>query len=173
MSGTSSANTSADFRLTNEIDLLSSTIQSVLPAQIISGTYNNNKYSTKNKGVILQKSDSKQKLQGRTVAVDKKFKNLQWSLLDSVSQSRADTDRCIQKGMGCSMSRYINRVKMVKGGTVVTHKCIRTESSKVSTFDLQQTKYLKVVHFQKDDPTELLYLMKIGETENQMLLKLS
>ena len=62
---------------------------------------------------------------------------------------------------------------MVKGGTVVTHKCIRTESSKVSTFDLEQTKYLKVVHFQKDDPTELLYLMKIGETENQMLLKLS
>ena len=121
----------------------------------------------------MQKSDSKQKLQGRTVAVDKKFKNLQWSLLDSVSQSRADTDRCIQKGMGCSMSRYINRVKMVKGGTVVTHKCIRTESSKVSTFDLEQTKYLKVVHFQKDDPTELLYLTKIGETENQMLLKLS
>ena len=44
VSGTSSGNTSADFRLTNEIGLLSSTIQSVLPAQIISGTYNNNKY---------------------------------------------------------------------------------------------------------------------------------
>ena len=29
---------------------------------------------------------------------------------------------------------------MVKGGTIVTHKCIRTESSKISTFDLQQTK---------------------------------
>ena len=88
----------------------------------------------------MQKSDSKQTLQGRTEAVDKKLKNLQWSLLDSFSQSSADTDRCIQKGMGCSMSRDINRGAMVKGGTVVTHKFIRTESSKISTFELQQTK---------------------------------
>ena len=29
---------------------------------------------------------------------------------------------------------------MVKGGTVVTHKCIRTETSKIRTFDLRQTK---------------------------------
>ena len=29
---------------------------------------------------------------------------------------------------------------ITKGGTVVTHKCIRTESSKFSTFDLQETK---------------------------------
>ena len=72
--------------------------------------------------------------------VDTKFENLQWSLLDSVSQSSADTDRCIQKGMRFSMPRDINRGAMVKGGTIVTHKCIRTESSKISTFDLQQTK---------------------------------
>ena len=88
----------------------------------------------------MQKSDSKQTLQGRTEAVDKKLKNIQWSLLDSFSQSSADTDRCIQKGMGCSMSRDINRGAMVKGGTAVTHKFIRTESSKISTFELQQTK---------------------------------
>ena len=31
---------------------------------------------------------------------------------------------------------------MEKEGTVVTHKCVRTESSKISTFDLQQTKNL-------------------------------
>ena len=29
---------------------------------------------------------------------------------------------------------------MVKGVAVVTHKCVGTESSKISTFDLQQTK---------------------------------
>ena len=37
--------------------------------------------------VILQKSDSKQKHQGKTTVVDTKLENLQWSLLDSVSQS--------------------------------------------------------------------------------------
>ena len=29
---------------------------------------------------------------------------------------------------------------IVKGGTAVTHKCVGTETSKISTFDLQQTK---------------------------------
>ena len=38
------------------------------------------------------------------------------------------------------MSRDINRGAMVKGGVVVTHKCIRTESSKIGNFYLQQTK---------------------------------
>ena len=79
---------------------------------------------------------------------DTKVENLQWSLLDSVSQSSADTDRCIQKGMGCSMSRDVNRGgETVKGGTVVTHKCVRTESSKISTFDLQQTKIFESSSF--------------------------
>ena len=36
---------------------------------------------------------------------------------------------------------------MVKGGTVVTHKCIRTESSKISIFDLQQTKIFESSSF--------------------------
>ena len=72
--------------------------------------------------------------------VNKKFENLQWSLLDSVSQSSVDTNRYIQKGMGCIMSRDVSRAAMVKGETVFTHKCVGTESSKTSTFDLQQTK---------------------------------
>ena len=38
------------------------------------------------------------------------------------------------------MSRDINRGAMFEGGTVITHKCVGTESSKISTFDLQQTK---------------------------------
>ena len=45
---------------------------------------------------MLQKSDSKRKLQVRTAVVDKKLKNLQWSLRYSVSQSGTVTDGCIQ-----------------------------------------------------------------------------
>ena len=51
---------------------------------------------SKNTGVILQKSDSNQKLKHRTAVVDTKFENLQWLLLDSVSQSSADANRGIQ-----------------------------------------------------------------------------
>ena len=85
VSETSSENTSVDFR-TNKINRL-------IVFNYSSGTSSTNKFqvpitttntSFKNTGVILQKSDSKQTLQGRTAVVDKKFKNLQWSLLDSV-----------------------------------------------------------------------------------------
>ena len=59
---------------------------------------------------------------------------------------------------------------MVKGGTVVTHKCVRTESSKISPFDVQQTKIFERVHFQIDNTTTLLYLGRMGGKGNQMLL---
>ena len=72
--------------------------------------------SIKNTGVALQKSHSKQKLQGKTAVVDKKFENWQWSLLDSVSQSSAGKNKCIQKEMGYQQG------EMVKGGTVATHR---------------------------------------------------
>ena len=45
------------------------------------------------------------------------------------------------------MSRDINRGAMFEGGTVITHKCVGTESSKISTFDLQQTKIFESSSF--------------------------
>ena len=74
--------------------------------------------------------------------------------------------------MGCSISREIKRRVMVNVGTVVIHKYVGTESSKMSTFDLQQTKTLKAVHLQIDSTTALVYLVKMGGTGNQILLKL-
>ena len=92
--------------------------------------------------------------------VNTKFENLQWSLLDSFSQSSTDSDRCIQKGMECSMSRDINRGAMVKGGIAVTHKCVRIESSKISTFDLQQAKIFESSSFSNTGwPKKLLYFV--------------
>ena len=38
------------------------------------------------------------------------------------------------------MSRDINKGSIFKVGTLVTHKCVGTESSKISTSDLQPTK---------------------------------
>ena len=79
--------------------------------------------------------------------VDKNFESLQRSLLCSVSLSSADTKRCIQQVKGDSMSRDTNKGEMVKGGTVVAHKCIRTESSKIRMFDIQQTKVFESSSF--------------------------
>ena len=72
--------------------------------------------------------------------------------------------------MECSMSRDINRGAMVKGVTVVTHKFIGTESSRISTFDLQQTEIFESSLFSN---RQLLYLVKMVGTGNQMLVKLS
>ena len=70
----------------------------------------------------------------------KKLKNLPCSLLDSVSQSSSNTDDASKKGWGAMCQGISTGGAMVKGGTAVTHKCIRTQSSKISTFDLQQIK---------------------------------
>ena len=167
VSRTSSENTSVDFRIyrTNRLVVFnySSSTSSKNKFQIPTATTNTN---IKNTGVILPKSDSKQKPQERPAVMDTKLENLQWSFLDSVSQSSAVTNRCIQKGMGWSILRDINRRAMVKRGTVITYKCVGTESSKISTFDLQQIKFLKAIHFQIDNTTALLYLVKMGGTGN-------
>ena len=141
MSRTSSENSSVDFRI-NKIYWLvvlnySSSASSTNKFKVPTTTKNTN---IKNTVFIMRKSDSKQKIQGRTAVVDTKCENLQWSLLDSVSQSSADTKKCIQKGMVCSLSMDINWGLMIKGKTVIAHKCVGTESSKINIFDLQQTK---------------------------------
>ena len=59
------------------------------------------------------------------------------------------TVKCWYKQMGCSMSRDINMGEMVKGGTAVTHTSVGTESSKISTFDFQQTKIMESSWFSK------------------------
>ena len=88
----------------------------------------------------MQKSDSKQKLSGKISVMGIKFENLQWSLLDSVSHSSTNINRCTQKGLGYSMPRDINRGAMVEGGTVITHNRVGTENSKTNNFDFQKTK---------------------------------
>ena len=148
VSVTSSKNTNVDFRINKTNRRIafnySNSTSSTNKFQVPTTTANT---SIKNTETILQKGNSKQKLQGRTAVVDKKLKNLPWSLLDSVSRSSADTDRYIQKGMGCIMSRDIKRGAMVKGEQIVIDKCIRPESSKISTFDLQRTKIFYISSF--------------------------
>ena len=159
--------------LTKLIGLLSPTILAVLPAQI------NFRYLQQQQiqaGVILQKSDSEQKLQGRTALVDKKFENLQWSLLDLVSQSSADTGRCIQKGMRCSMSRDIIRGRQwSKEKQLLQINVLELKVVKLALLTINKEKSLKAVHFEIDNTTALLCLVKMGGggIGNQMLLKLS
>ena len=89
MPRTSSENSNLNFRIdkTNRLVVFNYS----------SSTSNTNKFlspiTTTNSNI---KNDFKQKLQGRTEVVDAKFENLQSPLLDSVSQSSADTNtRCI------------------------------------------------------------------------------
>ena len=77
--------------------------------------------------------------------LDKKFENLQWSFLDSVSQSSAGKNKCIQKEMGYQQGKWSKEEKLLH-------------------IDLEnKQKFLIVVHFQIDSTTPLLYLVKMGE----------
>ena len=131
VSGTSLENTSVDFRInkTNRlINLLSSTIQAVLPAQInfrylqqqqIQALKTQGSYC---KNVILNRN-SKEELQWW-------IKNLKICngcyLIQSHSQGLIQTDAS-RMGWGAVCQGY-HRGAMVKGGTFITLKCIRTES---------------------------------------------
>ena len=90
----------------------------------------------------MQKSDSKQKFHEE---------ELQWwikkleiynvcYLIQPHIQVLKQTDLSRKEWGGVCQGISIGGGAMVKRGTVVTHKIIRTESSKISTFDLQQTK---------------------------------
>ena len=83
----SSEAVSVDFRInkTNRVIVFnySNSTSSTNKFQVPTTTTNT---SIRNTSVILQKSDSKQKLQGITAVLDTKFENLQCLLLDSVSQ---------------------------------------------------------------------------------------
>ena len=113
MSRTSSEISSVDYRINKTSGLLSSTIQAVLPAQ-------------KQYRYLNQQQIQALKTQGyycKQVILNRNSKEeMQWLI------------------QNLNFSRDINRESVFKGGTVVTHKCVGTESSKISTFDLQQTK---------------------------------
>ena len=138
MSRISLENTGVNFRI-NKINRL-------IVFNYSSSTSSTNKFqvpttaidtSIKNTGVILQKSDSKQKLQGRTAVVDTKLENLQWSLLDSVSQST---------GGQWSKEEQLLHINVLEMKAV-----------KLALFTFNKQKSLKAVHFQIDSTTALLY----------------
>ena len=62
---------------------------------------------------------------------------------------------------------------MVKGGIVVTHKCVRIKSSKISTFDLQQTKIFEGSSFLNRKRHCTTLVCENWGTRIQKLLKLS
>ena len=88
--------------------------------------------------MILQKREYNQYFKGRKAVVGTKFENLQWLWLVKWWYKQRHLEFRIR--WGCSMSTNINREPMEIGETVVTHKCIGTQSSKISLFDLQQEK---------------------------------
>ena len=74
------------------------------------------------------------------------------------------------------MSRDINRGMIVKGGTVLEHiyiNVLELKAVKLALLTFNKQTSLKAVHFQIDNTTALLYLVKMVGTGNQMLLKLS
>ena len=153
--------------------LLPSTIQAVLPVQI------NFRYlqqqpieALKTEGLCCKKvilnGNSKEELQWW-------IKNLKICngryVIQFHSQVLSQTDASSQKAMGCSISRDINRGAMKEEQLL---QQLLTESSEISTFDLQQTKIFESSSFSnRQHHCTTLPCENGGGTGNQMLLKLS
>ena len=69
-----------------------------------------------------------------------------WYLIQSHNQVLIQTDASI-KGRGAVCQGISTGGAMVNGRTLVTHKCIGTESNKISTFDLHRTKIFESSSF--------------------------
>ena len=163
MSRTSSENTSINYRIkkTNRLVAFnySSSTSSTNKFQVPTTTTNT---SIKNTGIILQKSDSKQKLQGKTAVVYTKFENFQWSLLDSVSQSSADKkERHPEKGWGVVCQGISTGEQCLKEEQLLRINVLELKAVKLALLTFNKQKSLKAVHFQIDNIT----LWKWGNRE--------
>ena len=93
--------------------------------------------------------------------VDKKFKNLQWSLNDSVSQSSADKTDESRKRWGAVCQGKSTGGKWSNEEQLLHINLIELKAIKLTLLIFNKQKPLKSVHFQIDSTTALLYLVKM------------
>ena len=76
-----------------------------------------------------------------TELVDRKSKALQWKVPVRLSTRTLDNIRCVPEGLGCILSKQLNRRSLDSRGKDPAYKCLRTESGLSSH---------KNFHFQKE-----------------------
>ena len=102
--------------------------------------------------------------------VNSKFETLHRSVDDITSVLCYDKNRCLQEGVGCILSRDPSKRGMDIRGKENAHKYFGTEGSEVS-FHKQMR--MKAVHFQIDNTTVLMHLLKMRGTGNKKFLDLA
>ena len=116
--------------LTQLIGLLSSTVQTVLPAQL-------------QFHYLQQQQIHSQKLKARIDLVDIKPGVVQWLLYCTTTGSGTNANRCLKEGLGSSVSRNL-RWSLVQRGAEYAHKHTRTTYSEVSHSDFHQAESDKI-----------------------------
>ena len=109
----------------------------------------------------------------RTTVVDSKFETLQRSLDNTTSVLCYNKNRCLQEGVVCILSRDPNRRGMEIRGKGNAHKYSGIEGSDSASMSFHKQMKMKAVHFQVDNTTALMYLLKMGGCGNKRLLDLA
>ena len=101
-----------------------------------------------------------------TCMVDKKFSINQWSGHYSVPIIDANADRWFQGRLGCSVSRDKNWGALVKEGTGVSYKSLRTFSNKICTSNLQQNDEFQIITYPSRQPNCFELPIKNGKDKD-------
>lgn len=76
---------------------------------------------------------AKCKFPGRIKVVEREFIPSKWQASENNTIRLDDSDRCLNSGLGGSLSGNFHRRNMVDSGEELPHKCVRVVSSKISS----------------------------------------
>ena len=112
------------------MDLMSSTVQAVLPACLQLKYLQQQQIQSLNQASSYQ-AEIKQSIKTGTFLVGGKFKIKQWKITKAKGTKFSDTNRCIEIRFGSHLERGVNWGKMVRKGGELTYKCSGINSSQV------------------------------------------
>ena len=106
----------------------------------------------------------KPRVSGRTAVVDRKSDTVQWEKSSPSLSGYVYDNRCLQKGLESFLSGSEDRGSLVSKGKRTGYTNSGIESSKTCHFS---------IHIQMENTSALSYLVKMGGTQNQVMLDLS
>ena len=157
--------------LTRLIDLLTSTIQAVLPARLNCRLLQIQQISSNTTNIIFigkpfsfRQNCFERKLKNRTEMVGTKLRTAQWSGINPTACRGVNTDRCLSKGLGATCNGT-STGRMWSAQEMKNHINVRELLAiKLAIQTFSKTLKHKTINFQVDNMVALTYLLKMGGT---------
>ena len=127
---------------------------------------------SKTQWVISRGPVPEQGVKERTTVVDSKLETLPGSVENTTSVLCYNKKRCLQEVVGCILSRDTTRGEWTSEEKEMHINILELKAVRLALISFHKQMKMKAVHFQIDNITALMYLLKMGDTGNKRLLDL-